>query len=253
MMEYTLEILNKIFQGYHFYLLHTHDGLVISLIEYSEDGMRVIPTLSEKDAIYRYELFVHESPYGLKAIEPKMVMDMKVNSVDYVLHQQSNKTEWEDEDVVFLQKHYGRLEPFFVCAALRRKLVDVIAKAESMGIQRSYNVGTAKRSKKRWSTAENELLKILYPDTPNAELKTNFPGRTLSSIQNRAKTLGLAKSESHIAGGAGSKLGDDFDLDAFSADYQTMTVRALAAKYNISKPTVISLSKKYNLKKQTAA
>lgn len=49
-----------------------------------------------------------------------------------------------------------------------------------------------------WSTADVEILRELYPDTPPAELQAQL-GCSMSRIYNKASSLGLKRSEAYLA------------------------------------------------------
>lgn len=59
--------------------------------------------------------------------------------------------------------------------------------------------------KKDWSGHEDALLRARYPDTPTATLATEL-GRTIPSVYQRARVLGLEKSEAYLASPAACRL-----------------------------------------------
>lgn len=61
------------------------------------------------------------------------------------------------------------------------------------------------RRRRRWSGEEDALLHALYADTPTATVATRL-GRALTSTYQRARKLGLAKSEAYLASPAASRL-----------------------------------------------
>ena len=54
------------------------------------------------------------------------------------------------------------------------------------------------RKRVRWTKEEDETLLKLYADAKPDKLAKQLPGRTLSSITNRAHTLGVGKSQKYL-------------------------------------------------------
>lgn len=50
-----------------------------------------------------------------------------------------------------------------------------------------------------WTTADDALMRRLYPDTPTAELATRLQ-RSVTTVYQHARVLGLAKSAAYLAG-----------------------------------------------------
>lgn len=50
----------------------------------------------------------------------------------------------------------------------------------------------------RWTAAEDEWLRVVYPDAPSKHI-ASYLGRSYSAIKNRAVTLGLNKSTDYMA------------------------------------------------------
>lgn len=61
------------------------------------------------------------------------------------------------------------------------------------------------RRRRYWTEAELELLRASYADTPTAELAELF-GRLVGSVYQKAITIGLRKSQAHLASTASGRL-----------------------------------------------
>lgn len=108
---------------------------------------------------------------------------------------------YSEAELAFVESHQamarGALHAAFVTAFRRR------------GVTLNHIKGLCSRNgwtvRKRWSAADDALIRTLYPDTSTETLARRM-GRTLASTYNRARTLGLWKSEAYLASPAACRL-----------------------------------------------
>lgn len=60
--------------------------------------------------------------------------------------------------------------------------------------------------RKWWTATEDALLRAKYPNTQTAKLVALLPGRSLTTVYQRAQTLGLAKTAAYLASPAACRL-----------------------------------------------
>ncbi len=82
--------------------------------------------------------------------------------------------------------------PILVCWWCRQAGVPVPKAPRRRGKKRPY------ASRKRWTPADDELLRRTYADTSSTELLKLFPGRPIGSIYQHAASLGLKKSRAYL-------------------------------------------------------
>src|SRR3954469_12004177 len=62
----------------------------------------------------------------------------------------------------------------------------------------SHSPDRFRAGKRLWSDQDDELLRALYPDTPNTELAQRLR-RSVHAVYARAEKLGLYKSQAYLA------------------------------------------------------
>jgi len=60
--------------------------------------------------------------------------------------------------------------------------------------------------RRRWTAAEDRLLRKKYPHMPTADLVPMLPGRTLTTIYQHAKLIGLKKTQAYLNSPAAHRL-----------------------------------------------
>lgn len=65
--------------------------------------------------------------------------------------------------------------------------------------QHGERFGSLTAPRRRWTKAEDRLLRARYPDVQTAKLLPLFPGRTVTTIYQHAAILGLKKSPAYLA------------------------------------------------------
>ena len=60
--------------------------------------------------------------------------------------------------------------------------------------------------RQRWTKAEDRLLRTKYPHMPTADLVALLPGRTLTTVYQRAQRFGLHKTAAYLASPAAHRL-----------------------------------------------
>lgn len=78
-----------------------------------------------------------------------------------------------------------------------RSVLGIIGKARGLGLEKDYAGGYRRQRSLNpapWSTEETNLLRKLFPITPNEEIAERI-GKTLDAVAMKAKNLGLRKNQ----------------------------------------------------------
>lgn len=98
--------------------------------------------------------------------------------------------QWKHRDEVYLRRFYAKLPLDRLAKTLRRTACSVKSRAARLHLS---------RGRRRYSAAEDRLIRKLYPNTLTAEIARRL-GRTLTSIHQRANLrLHLKKSAAFTA------------------------------------------------------
>lgn len=103
---------------------------------------------------------------------------------------------WTVRDIALLAKLYSTCNNRDLAARLGRSEWAVVGKARDLGLTKDHGRGYRRRSgeSRPWSTEETNLLRMLYPTTPNEDIAEQI-GRTRSAVHMKARQLGLRKIE----------------------------------------------------------
>lgn len=103
---------------------------------------------------------------------------------------------WTAHDVTILAELYPTCNNHELAVRLGRSEWGVLGKARGLGLAKDYGRGYRRRPGKgrAWSSQETNLLRMLYPTTPNEDIAEQI-GRTRNAVNMRARTLQLRKME----------------------------------------------------------
>jgi hypothetical protein len=111
-----------------------------------------------------------------------------------------NGKPWSVEEREYLRSHYGSIPAREIAETLRRSLMSVYTAARDSGLRKRQ---PAKR--KPWSAEDHDYLRRAYADTSTREIAATL-GRTLTTVYQQARALGLEKSEAYLASPAACRL-----------------------------------------------
>jgi len=104
---------------------------------------------------------------------------------------------WTSSDVQRLKRLYGTRSSGDLSLILAQPVDEIERKAEELCLAKDKGYvrrsGTGAVRMPRWSAKEIEVLRKLYPDTPNLEIARRV-GRSEKSVVSKAHDLGLKKS-----------------------------------------------------------
>lgn len=104
---------------------------------------------------------------------------------------------WTKAEVAHLISLYPKNSNRDLAAGFGRPEWGIIGKARELALKKDYTDGYRRRQSLDvvpWSTTEINMLRKLYPTTPNEEIAEKI-GRTLDAIHMKARRLGLRKME----------------------------------------------------------
>lgn len=104
---------------------------------------------------------------------------------------------WTRAAVARLTRLYSTKSNRDLAVLFGRSELGIMGKARGLGLEKNYAGGYRRQlcyDPRLWSVEEEELLTELWPTTPNEEIAEQI-GRTLDAIANKARKLGLRKSE----------------------------------------------------------
>lgn len=99
-----------------------------------------------------------------------------------------NRSNWKQEEEEYLRRNYHRKSIEELAAYLRRGTSGVYKRCYQLGLTKKANRPTWKR----WTEAEKEKLRKMYPLTRNKKL-AEILDRTENAIISMARRMGLKK------------------------------------------------------------
>lgn len=107
-----------------------------------------------------------------------------------------NNLGWTSDKVEILKKYY----PIMSTKEIQKKYLPEFTQEQITCFANSA-LNLKRNNRSRWTKEEDEIMKKYYSSMTNQELKENFfPNRTIASICNRAKKLGLKTSKELVVG-----------------------------------------------------
>ncbi len=134
-----------------------------------------------------------------------MILRRTVSEVEHKieeLRRNRHSGPWSSADLHTLKRLYGTRTNEDLAVILGRTVSEIeeaarsLALAKDKGFRRRRGDGKPVRMP-RWTAEEVELLRDLYPDTPNLEIARRL-GRTVKAVVSKANDLGLKKSEKRL-------------------------------------------------------
>jgi hypothetical protein len=104
---------------------------------------------------------------------------------------------WTEAEVSRLTRLYPITPDKDLSIQFSRSVWGIKGKARQLGLKRDYSGGYQRQyplSCSRWSTEEMSLLMELFPSTTNEQIAEKI-GRTIDAIANKARKMGLRKTE----------------------------------------------------------
>ncbi len=104
---------------------------------------------------------------------------------------------WTEAEQSRLKELYPKTINRDLAAMFGRSEWGIIGKARGLGLEKDYSNGYRRQQCEEpaaWSAMEEDLLRRLFPITPNEEIAETI-GRTLNAVANKARKMGLRKSE----------------------------------------------------------
>lgn len=103
---------------------------------------------------------------------------------------------WTARDIALLAELYSTCNNRDLAGRLGRSEWSIVGKARELGLTKDYGRGYRRRSgeSRPWSTEETNLLRMLYPTTPNEDIAERI-GRTRNAVHMKARQLQLRKME----------------------------------------------------------
>jgi len=102
---------------------------------------------------------------------------------------------WTEAEVARLIKLYPKTRNRDLVVEFGRSVLGIIGKARGLGLKKDCAGGYRWQQSLNpmpWSTEETNLLRRLFPTTPNEEIAERI-GRSLDAIANKARKMGLRK------------------------------------------------------------
>ena len=100
---------------------------------------------------------------------------------------------WTEAEVARLKELYPKTAKRDLAVSFGRPIWGIIGKARALGLKKDY-AGSYRRQScinpVLWSGREEELLRTLFPSTPNEEI-AEVLGRSLGAVCNKSRKLGL--------------------------------------------------------------
>lgn len=148
----------------------------------------------------------------------------------------ANGKKWSDEEIQFLKENYKTMKFSDMAIILNRSKSSISGQLGRLGLKKMTKNAN-------WTQQEKQYL------IDNIEKKTyqeigNYLGRTVQSI--RAKALELDVLPKDIVNGV--KLKKE-QIQFILANYDKMTDKQLAIKFNVSETAIRDVRRKYNIKK----
>lgn len=106
--------------------------------------------------------------------------------------------DWTPDEVRELRRMYGSRTDSKIARALKRPVAEVKAKALELALAKNKRAFPGTRKMPRWSSAELEQLKGLYPNLPNSEIARRL-GRSEKSVATQGARMFLRKSGERLA------------------------------------------------------
>lgn len=105
---------------------------------------------------------------------------------------------WSGDEVRMLKRLHGSRQDADLAVVLQRNPSDIRGKAKELCLRKDKTFarrGGEPRTTRmpRWGAADLGLLRALYPDHPNLDIAQRL-GRSVKSVVNKARDLGLRKS-----------------------------------------------------------
>jgi hypothetical protein len=100
---------------------------------------------------------------------------------------------WSPDSLAFLRKHYGSWDDTRLSYALDRPAEEVVAKAKELALAKNKAAFPLGCRQPRWSKAELDRLRKLYPMHTNLAIAHEL-GRSIKSVTTKASALGLRKT-----------------------------------------------------------
>lgn len=100
---------------------------------------------------------------------------------------------WTPDQVRQLRKHYGSETDEEVARRLKRPIAAVTRKARELALAKNKHVFQGAMKMPRWTKADLEQLRKLYPTMPAIDVARAM-GRSAKSIQAKALKIGIAKN-----------------------------------------------------------
>lgn len=120
------------------------------------------------------------------------------------LRERLHTGEWSRAELAMLKRLYGTRADDDLEVALLRPRAEVVAMAAQLCLakdkrfRKAAQARAAAKAMPRWTAAQVERLRTLYPDLENLEVARQL-GRTVTSVANKAHQLGLKKSRDLLA------------------------------------------------------
>lgn len=149
----------------------------------------------------------------------------------------TKRLKWTDEEVEILKKYYptGDMDELLKMLP-NRTLGRIRDKANKLGIKREV-VSKRKETGKMlvWTDEEVDLLKKVYADLSNKELLEMFPRFDIRRIRNKARRLGLEKTDEakekdkqeRIEKLIGDSIWTDEEIRILKENYEVMGAKGL--------------------------
>jgi hypothetical protein len=116
-----------------------------------------------------------------------------------VLRARVRRGAWSRAERQLLKELYGTRSDEDLEVSCSRARADVAAMAAQLCLAKDKRFAARSGARMpRWTAAEVERLRQLYPDRDNLEVARRI-GRTVTSVANKANQLGLRKSPSLLA------------------------------------------------------
>jgi len=104
---------------------------------------------------------------------------------------------WTEAEVAQLKELYPKTAKNDLALRFGRSIWGIIGKARALGLKRDYGSSYGRQpciNPVLWSGEEEELLRTLFPATPNEEI-AEVLGRSLGAVCGKSRKLGLRKME----------------------------------------------------------
>ena len=112
------------------------------------------------------------------------------------LRRELREGDWTENETALFNRLYGSRSDRDLVVCLSRSLEGIRAMARrlALGKNKGARGRTSEQSRMpRWTTEDEDRLRFLYPDGSNASIALTL-GRTVKSVTNKARQLGLHKT-----------------------------------------------------------